>query len=167
MLERYSQATLADLDSPLNDWDFDGGRGLLLYGPKGTGKTHAAVALRDAAMQSMSLPSSFAPYVSLARLMQEKRRAMNVDTGWREPDWRSVRFVVFDDWDKLRWSEWVAEEMFGIVDTLYCRMIPVVITSNLRPRDFARHSGQYVADRVKEMCVPVELAGVSRRMTPA
>lgn len=170
MLIRYEQATVLDLDPALQAWDWGGGRGLLLHGPKGTGKTHAAVAMwKDwqARNPAQSLDAS-APFVSLARLMQEKRRSFDgkETPGWAEPNWKSVRFVVFDDWDKCRWSEWVAEEMFSIIDTLYCRMVPIIVTSNLTPAEFARHSGEYVTDRIKEMVVPVPMLGQSRRKAP-
>jgi hypothetical protein len=45
-------------------------------------------------------------------------------------------------------------------------MVPVIVTSNLSPRDFAKHSGEYITDRIKEMVVPVPMLGVSRRVAP-
>lgn len=170
MLTRYEQATVLDLDEQLQGWSFEGGRGLLLHGDKGTGKTHAAYALwRDwLARNPADSLNPDAPFVSLARLFKEKRAAMDdkQTPGWSEPSWKSVRFVVFDDWDKCRWSEWVAEEMFSIIDTLYCRMVPIIVTSNLTPRAFAQHSGEFITDRIKEMVVPVPMLGQSRRRSP-
>jgi hypothetical protein len=161
MLDRYAQATVADLNPTLRDWDFGGGRGLLLHGPAGTGKTHAAVALFK---RERERPP--AKFVSVARFLFEKKRQMSGPTDWREPDWRGVRFVVLDDFDKARLTEWAREELFIAIDTLYNRCVPIVVTSNLTPAQFAQHVGPYVADRLKEMVVPVPMLGASRRRAP-
>jgi hypothetical protein len=165
MLERYAHASVADLEPTLRDWDFSGGRGLLLHGPAGTGKTHAAVALWRQHRGAYT-PAKF---VSVVRLMQEKRRAMNdaQTAGWVEPNWKVARFVVFDDFDKARWSEWVAEEMFAIIDTLYARCVPIIVTTNHSPRELAGRVGEYTADRLREMVVPVLVGGQSRRSAPS
>lgn len=169
MLTRYEQATVLDLDEQLQGWSFEGGRGLLLHGDKGTGKTHAAYALwRDwLARNPADSLNLDAPFVSLARLFKEKRAAMDdkQTPGWSEPSWKSVRFVVFDDWEKARQSEWVQEELFSIIDTLYCRMIPIIVTTNLPPNQFIRCSGEFVGDRLREMVVPYHMAGASRRVS--
>jgi DNA replication protein DnaC len=171
MLARYEHASVADLAAPLNAWQWGGGRGVLLHGPAGTGKTHAAVALwrHFQSTHPATDLSSGTSFVSVARLFQEKRRQMDgrQSEGWKEPDWRRSRFVVFDDWDKVRMSEWVQEELFSIIDILYCRRVPIVVTSNLLPRDFARISGPYVTDRIKEMVVPIAMTGPSRRVAPS
>lgn len=175
-LSLYEKATVADLEPPLNDWDFSGGRGLLLYGDPGVGKTYAAYALwrqfcnhpTDCAFPIMS--GRVAPFLSVAQYIRETKAAFDLKPEAKPTPikWeQSVRFAVFDDFDKARLTDWAREEMFAIIDTLYTRQIPVVITSNCpTPKAFINHVGPYIGDRIKAMCVPHPMKGQSRRRSP-
>jgi DNA replication protein DnaC len=163
MLERFAGAHTELLPKDLKEWDWiASARAPYLYGAAGVGKTFAAVAMREAARRAY--PQLDIRFISLARLFKMKRDSIgNPNNGFVDINWKKVDAVVFDDIDKLRITEWVKEELFVIIDTLYGRCVPTLITSNLYPQQVQGYFGTFVADRLREMCKSYHLTGGSRR----
>lgn len=136
------------------------GKGLLLYGDVGTGKTFAAACVANALIDA-----------GYSCLMTNFSRVLNTLWGTeKKQDYidklNSFRLLILDDLGAERRSEYSQEQVFNIIDARYRAKLPLIITTNLdmdeikNPKDTANAR---IYDRVLEMCHPIQLTGVNRR----
>ena len=137
------------------------GKGLLFYGPVGTGKTFAAACIANALIDSgrACLVTNFARLVNTIQGMFD---------GKQEYIDRLNRFdvLVIDDLASERDTEYMTEIVYNIIDSRYRAGLPLIITTNLTSEELgkpAQISKQRIYSRVLEMCVPVEVKGDDRR----
>ncbi len=134
------------------------GRGLLLSGPSGTGKTHLAVATLRALRSAHVLRGRF---VRAARLIQELKDAIEAE-GVRVGDMLDrvvgADVLVLDDLGAIRETDWAVEQLVYVLTQRYDEMRATIVTTNLNQRDRARHVGERVAGRLSETCQEVVFA---------
>lgn len=105
---------------------------LTLHGPPGTGKSHLAAAIMRGVLDAHGLGGMFCEVPSLlARI----RATFDEDTRTETSEQIVGQLVdtpllVLDDLGKERHTEWVAEQVFRIVDGRYSKLRPTVITMN-------------------------------------
>lgn len=137
------------------------GRGLLLHGPVGTGKTFYAACIANRLIDRGYgvLVTNFAELVNrLQNTFDGKQAIMD------ELDRCSL--LVIDDLGAERSNDYMQEIVYNIVDRRYRVGLPLIVTTNLpmteikSPADI-RLAGIY--DRILQMCHPVEVSGLSRR----
>ena len=144
----------------------EGGHGLVLIGPPGTGKTFAAGCLANFLIHDGKVP-----------LVTSVSRAENVlwdakgDERTRVLEGiRSYDLVVIDDLGAERDSSYMDSKAFDLVDACYRSGRPLVVTTNVplaqlkNPRGLARTR---IYDRVLERCQPVIFDGPSFRAAKA
>lgn len=137
------------------------GKGLLLYGTVGTGKTYLAACIANRLIdQGYSvLMTNFARLSNQIQGMFDGKQAF-IDSLNR------YTLLIIDDLGVERKTEYMQEIVFNIVDSRYRSGLPFIITTNLtadeikKPQDVG-YSRIY--DRILERCHPVEVAGASRR----
>lgn len=137
------------------------GKGLLLHGTVGTGKTYFAACIANALIDDgyKVQMTNFTRLINLVQGTFEGKQAV-VDNLLKH------HLVIIDDLGAERKSEFMQEQVWNIIDALYRSGTPFIITTNLtmneikNPADigFAR-----IYDRILERCHPVEVSGVSRR----
>ena len=71
--------------------------------------------------------------------------------------------LMLDDLGAAKGTDWVEEVNYRLINHRYERMLPTLVTSNVRPRDLAGVVGERVASRLTEMATPVVLKGPDRR----
>jgi DNA replication protein DnaC len=136
------------------------GKGLLLYGTVGTGKTFYASCIANALIGQ--------GYDALFRTFKQIERELwgAKDKAEYMKSLNRYHLLIFDDLGAERDSKYMSDIVFDIVDTRYKSGLPFIVTTNLsaeeikKPQDIA-YSRIY--DRILERCHPIEVTGTSRR----
>ncbi|MBE0448769.1 MAG: ATP-binding protein [Actinobacteria bacterium] len=143
------------------------GDGLLFYGPVGTGKSHLAAAIVNA----LILERRSAIFQSVPELLSRLRATYSDRAKEREATLlralEVAELVVLDDIGAEKWSEWVEEKLYSIIDSRYRAKKPLIITSNLTLDEMNKAVGFRAMDRLIEMCRLVEVKGESFRRQKA
>lgn len=142
-----------------------GEHGLYLYGPVGRGKTYAASALCNQAIEA----DKSVRWLSSSRWLQLQREAFGGGQGppsdgyYLEGD-----VLVIDDLGSEKPSEWSGERLFTLVNMRYelARGV-LIVTSNYRILELAVRIGERTASRLAEMCDVVRFVGPDRRLVQA
>ena len=143
------------------------GTSLLLVGPIGTGKSHAAWA----ALQALGRSGARCrwEFVTEAGLLGKMRPRPRVDSEEVFDQYVKASVLVVDDLGASKDTEWAAEIMYRLFDHRCAWLKPTLITSNLplvatagQP-SFAMAVGDRVASRLRAMCTPVAFKGADRR----
>lgn len=137
------------------------GKGLLLHGTVGTGKTYFSACIANALIDEgyTVLMTNFARLTNQIQGMFDGKQQF-IDSLNR------YSLLIIDDLGAERKSEFMQEMVFNIIDSRYRSGLPFIITTNLttdeikKPQDIG-YSRIY--DRILERCFPVEVSGASRR----
>lgn len=138
------------------------GKGVLFLGNCGTGKTFLAACIANELINQ-----------GFSVLMTNFSRLVNIIFGLKEgkqnyiDSLNSYDLLIIDDLGVERQSEYVAEIVQNIVDSRYRAGLPLIITTNLTPKDFSADSSDIAKSRlysrISEMCLPVVVSGADRR----
>lgn len=136
------------------------GKGLLLYGSVGTGKTYSACEVANALIDKgyPVLVTNFARIINSLQATFEKQDYID--------SFNRFSLLVIDDLSAERDTSFANEQVFQIIDARYRIKLPMIITTNLsiealkNPQDINK---QRIYDRILERCFPVEVSGQSRR----
>ena len=137
--------------------------GAIFYGSPGTGKTFYACCIANALLEQRVpvLVTSF------PRILNKLQSAGFDDRNLTIDNIQCYDLVVFDDLGAERRTNYAVEQLFQVIDTRYRNNKPIIITTNLTPkeiRDTQDMALKRVYDRIEEMCVlPVKMVGPSRR----
>jgi DNA replication protein DnaC len=139
----------------------DKGKGLLLYGPVGTGKTFISACIANALIEQghPCLVTNFARLTNTISGMYDGKQEY-VDSLNR------FDLLVIDDLASERDTEYMGEIVQNIIDARYRSGKPLIVTTNLtsdelkHPADIRK---QRIYSRLFEMSVPVEVRGKDRR----
>lgn len=139
----------------------DRGKGLLLYGSVGTGKTFIAACIANALIDQgrACLVTNFARLINELGGMFDGKQKYIDDLGKYE-------LLVIDDLASERDTEYMGETVQNIIDARYRSGKPLIVTTNLTGDELkapAEVRKQRIYSRLLEMCVPVEVNGADRR----
>lgn len=137
------------------------GRGLLLSGTVGTGKTYFAACIANRLIDEgyWVMMTTFMDFANKIQGNFSDKKAL-ID------DLNHYKLLILDDLGAERKSEYMQEIVFNIIDARYRSGLPFIITTNLsleeikKPQDL---TCSRIYDRILERCFPIEVNGVSKR----
>lgn len=137
------------------------GKGLLLLGPTGTGKTFYACCIANAIIDAgySAIVTNFAEIANDLQATFDKgsvhKRLLRTD------------LLVLDDLAAERDTSFMQEIVFQVIEERSAAQKPLIVTSNVSvqaffaPGDLARGR---VFSRLAEACIPLSVAGTDRRL---
>lgn len=137
------------------------GTGLLLCGQVGTGKSFLAAAIANELI-SQGTPCLMTNFSRIISRISEK---FGGDQKYLD-DLNRFDLLIIDDLGAERDSDFTWEKVMNVIDARYRAGLPIIITTNLGPKDFADRGDirrQRVFSRLKEMCICLEVKGEDRR----
>lgn len=138
------------------------GKGLLLYGPTGTGKTFLADCIANALMEK-GVSVLVTSIIALTRGMGEHLPSVLEKMS-------NARLLVLDDFGAERFTDFKSEQIFDVIDTRYSSKKPMIITTNYPLSELKKAENirqQRVNERILEVCHPVKMDGESWRKKTA
>ena len=138
------------------------GKGLLLYGPTGRGKSFVAGCIANALMEQerTCLMTNF-------KSIEEKSRIRFGGGEQDKLDLSRFKLLCLDDLGAERDTTYMQEIVFSVIDERYQAKLPMVITTNLTLEDLKKPKNiteERIFKRVLERCFPVEATGPDRRV---
>jgi DNA replication protein DnaC len=67
----------------------------------------------------------------------------------------ACKILMIDDIEIMKMGDWLAEELYRIVDYRYAENMPTMFVSNLAPEELRNHLGDRIARRMLDMTKPV------------
>ena len=147
--------------------------GLLINGPKGTGKTHLAAAIANQLM-AQGVPVVFATMIDLLAKIKASFERHGADATENEIMrlYKTADLLIIDDIGKEQPTEWALAKIYQIINARYEDYKPMIITSNYTADELVRRmtpasgdptTADATVDRILEMTYTVPLAGESWR----
>lgn len=136
------------------------GKGLLLYGNVGTGKTYAACEVANELI-NRGYPvkvTNFAEIINDLQATFEKQEYIE-----RLND---NALLVIDDLGIERDTAFAKEQVYNVIDSRYRAGLPMIITTNLtidKIKNINEIEYKRIYERILEKCHPIEVTGENRR----
>ena len=139
----------------------ENGKGLLLFGDVGTGKSFAAACIANALIDKgyPVLMTNFARIANTVQGMFDGRQEY-YDSFNKYP------LLILDDLSAERKTEYMQEIVYNVIDSRYRARLPLIVTTNLTGDELkhpAEVTNQRTFSRLFEMCIPLEVKGADRR----
>lgn len=161
---RYQDANIEMLTKDITDAANQSGRenkGMMIYGPTGTGKTYAMHALAKA-KKTITKIYSVKNYVDLLSEFRDY-----IKQGWYFEKMKEIcdeDLLFIDDLGAEKTTDFSQEFLYAILNRRYENMHRTFITSNLTLKEMNDRYGSRIVSRIAEMCVLVELQGQDKRI---
>lgn len=139
----------------------DKGKGLLLYGECGTGKTHIAACIANDLI-NRGYPVKF---TTMAKIVNRLQASFDGREQFFD-ELRQVPMLIIDDFRAERSTEFMHETTYEVINGRTEAGLPLIVTTNLTNADFKdKHDVQTerIISRLLGMTIPIEVKGTDRR----
>ena len=134
------------------------GKGLLLFGSTGGGKTYLAACIANALIDK-GIPCYFTSVAEIVSRMRMGDRS-EIDSLSR------YRLLIIDDLGAERSTEYMSEMVYTVIDERCRSGLPLIVTTNYTSEEIRSATDMAVKrifSRLYEMCVPYEIKHKDRR----
>lgn len=140
-------------------------KGLLLYGPVGTGKTFYAACIANTVIDA-----GFTAYVTSFPRLANSMTALSCDKNELLKLLCSYDLLVIDDFGVERGTDFMLEVEHTVLDARINSGKPMILTTNRGVDYFERNETMQLSriiSRILAVCIPVKVDGADRRRTQA
>lgn len=149
--------------SYLKNWDYHrtNGEGLLLFGNAGCGKSHLAAAI----VNELLTDGKLGVFANVPDLLEKIRDTFNGNGSKQEimSTLQRADLLVLDDAGAEKWSDWVEQTLYSVINGRYNNKKPIIITTNCSLQQLEAQIGFRAFDRIIETCLLVECKASSYR----
>lgn len=143
------------------------GKGVLLYGPIGTGKTYLA-----ACIANRVIDQGYTAYMVNFNEIEDNLQSISLQIGRQAYMDSLCRYdlLILDDLGVERKSEYMQGLVYSVIDARYRTGGATVITTNLTQAELGNPANieqKRIYDRILEHSLPVKMDGASRRREAA
>ena len=138
------------------------GKGLVLMGDTGTGKTYAAACIVNALIDQgyPCMITSLSREINTVQGMYDGKQD-HIDS------LNKYSLLVLDDVGVEGATPFRMEMIYNIIDTRYRSGLPLIVTTNIPWQELSRADVELpkkrIYSRILEMCIPIKVAGTDRR----
>lgn len=164
-VEDFDQDVQTSLGRWLDAWQ--DGVNLIVSGPVGSGKTHAAfAAARRVLGPDVLLPDRFVGSSVLYAPEVELKDGLD----WRAEGHREqlheaqyIGLLMLDDLGVEQPNEWWAAKLYAIINRRWLEDLPTIVTTNLDPPALRAAIGERTHSRLADHAIGIRLTGEDRR----
>lgn len=136
------------------------GKGILLFGTVGTGKTFAAACIANALIDRgyKVLTTNFS---RIANKLQDQRDRQEYLDSLNDFD-----LLILDDLEAERQTDYMSEIVHSVINSRYNAALPLIVTTNATAEEIKNPTEirkERVYSRILEMCYPIQVKGTDRR----
>lgn len=134
---------------------------LLLYGDTGVGKTWiATAAAREIIMAGHKV--YFSRAIDFFRAVRKGYKDIKTDASDILQGYKKLDFLILDDLGSEKFTEWIEETVYDVINFRHGSMLPTLITSNMNNAQISEKYGARVARRIAQAGPRIELTGKDR-----
>lgn len=161
-----AKAALTIAQEYIETFDPNNGKGLYIYGPTGSGKTHLAIGV----LQTLIGRGLHGVFFNVNELFDRIRRTMDpkAPPGLAETLIERINspVVVLDSLGGIqKTSAWVTERLYAMINAAYEDCRTILITTTLAPKELDQQFDSAIVSRILGMCREIELKGKDYRRT--
>ena len=134
------------------------GRGMILTGSVGTGKTHLTAAIVNDLVQT-GIDCIFGNITTLLGRLKNSYNGEGDNEAEIMGKYCNCALLVIDDLGKEKTTEWVQEKLYAIINHRYEHYRKTIITTNDNFKTLENKLGEAVVSRLIEMCDGYKLDG--------